>query len=88
MCLNYLSHSRGQVHTLPSCPTPVNTDQWFTGSQKELINEVDAFYRNPMNLPLPMVDGVVYAIMKANGAIKIQLDSYRTEELGLYRRDK
>ena len=74
--------------TLPSCPTPVNTDQWFTGSQKELINEVDAFYRNPMNLPLPMVDGVVYAIMKANGAIKIQLDSYRIEELGLYARDK
>jgi len=30
----------------------------------------------------------VYAIMKANGAIKIQLDSYRTEELGLYARDK
>jgi hypothetical protein len=26
--------------------------------------------------------------MKANGAIKIQLDSYRTEELGLYTRDK
>jgi hypothetical protein len=74
--------------TPPSCPTAVNTDEWFTGSQKELIREVDAFFRNPVNLPLPMVDGVVYAIMKANGAIKIQLDSYRNEELGLYMRDK
>ena len=74
--------------TLPACATPVNTDEWFTGSQRELIKEVDTFYSNPANLPLPMVDGVVYAIMKANGALRIQLDSYRSEELDLYMRNK
>jgi hypothetical protein len=70
---------------LPVCPTPVTSmDKWFAPSTRDLIREIDGFYSNAVNLPLPMADGAVYSIMKLNGASNQQLDNYRSQELREY----
>jgi hypothetical protein len=52
-------------------------DKWFNHKVDDLIKEVNAFYNNAANIPLPMTDGVIYALMKLSGATKPQLDVYR-----------
>ena len=59
-------------------------DKWFAPSTRDLIKEIDVFYSNAVNLPLPMADGAVYSIMKLNGASNQQLDNYRSQELRAY----
>jgi hypothetical protein len=70
--------------SLPACPTSVDLPKWGDRKPNDVVQVVDAFYENAANIPIPMPDGVVYALMKLNGATKEQLDNYRSTMLIMY----
>jgi hypothetical protein len=74
--------STGIAGTLPVCPTYVKD---WVGTHKytagDVVREIDLFYESPINLPLPVMIGAVYAHMRLTGATQNQLDTYRTRML-------
>jgi len=70
---------RSLAGSLPTCPTTV--EAWETGPFGDWVTEIDSFYQNPVNLPLPIVVAVVHSVMKLKHATKEQLEKYRTENL-------
>ena len=44
------------------------------------VRELDTFYENATNLPLPVMIGVVCSTMKQAGGTKAQLDTYQPDK--------
>jgi hypothetical protein len=47
------------------------------GSLPELRREIENFYENPDNIPIPIMDALGYSAMKLGGASKSELEQYK-----------
>lgn len=54
---------------------------WFAGTLPDLREQIDGFYGDADNIPIPIMDALAYSRLKASGVSKLQLEQYRTTAL-------
>jgi hypothetical protein len=54
---------------------------WFKGTLTDLRREIEAFYEDPNNIAVPIMNALAYSRLKLSGASKLQLEDYRAAAL-------
>ena len=54
---------------------------WFIGTLPDLRREIEGFYGDSGNLPVPIMDALAYSRLKMAGASRLQLEDYRAAAL-------
>jgi hypothetical protein len=68
----------------PVCVDLSNKHDYPDITNGDLAKEVDQFYTNAANVPLPVSAAVLYTYKKLTGATKEQLDQFRASALKAY----
>jgi hypothetical protein len=71
---------------LPTCTNRVANKEWPKISIGDMTKDVDRFYTNPTNIPLPISMAVVYTFLTFTGASKEKLEEFRLNAIQVYSR--
>jgi hypothetical protein len=66
----------------PTCSAP--SQKYPRVSNGVLVKEVDMFYSNPANVPLPIGVAVTYTFLRLMGSSKESLEEFRTNAIQVY----
>jgi hypothetical protein len=75
----YMAYQLQMAHTNLECvrsAVGVST-MLLKGSLPDLRREIEGFYENPDNTPIPIMDALGYSAMKLGGASNSDLEQYR-----------
>ena len=79
----YMAYELQMAHANLECVRSVvgASTMLLKGTLPDLRREVESFYENADNIPIPIMDALGYSAMRLSGASKTELEAYKTAAL-------
>jgi hypothetical protein len=76
----YMAYELQMAHANLECVRSVvgASPMLLKGTLPDLRREVESFYENADNIPIPIMDALGYSAMRLSGASKTELEEYKT----------